>query len=92
MSAAPAWLEPFLGCNVVADLDGGYLVIGRLEQADGGGLAFAEADLHDHNEANCSKDVYAIECRQLGVRSNRHRVAVPLHRLIAISRLEDVHP
>lgn len=88
----PPWLEPFVGRNVIADLDASYLVLGRLDAADDAALSFSEADLHDHAEANCTKEVYAIESRNLGVRVNRRRVVVPRTRVIALSLLEDVTP
>jgi hypothetical protein len=85
-----SWLAPFLGRSVIADCDGGYLVIGTLMACDGVAAAFADADVHDHAEANCTKEIYAIESRQIGVRANRRKVTVPQARIIAISLLEDV--
>lgn len=90
--AAPSWLEPFIGRDVIADLDGSYLVLGRLVAADDTAVSFSDVDLHDHAEANCTKEVYAIESRNLGVRVNRRRVVVPRARIIALSLLEDVAP
>jgi hypothetical protein len=86
------WLGAFIGQLVVIDLDQSYLVIGRLVRAESTHLSLAEADLHDHQEANCSKEVYLLESRTLGVRANRTRVDIPRHRMLAISRLEDVMP
>ena len=48
------------------------------------------ADLHDHREANSTKEVYALESRQIGVRVNRQRVAIPRQQLVAISLLDDL--
>lgn len=90
--STPSWLAPFIGHSVIADLDGSYLVLGRLDAADDAALSFSEADLHDHAEANCTKEVYAIESQKLGVRVNRRRVVIPRARVIALSLLEDVSP
>ncbi len=90
--AGEAWLQAFVGQLVVIDLDQSYLAIGRLVQAESSHLALADADLHDHQEANCTKEVYLLESRTLGVRANRTRVAIPRARMLAISRLEDVTP
>lgn len=87
---ADDWLAALRGHLVVADLDESYLVIGVLAEADGDCLVFADADLHDHREANCTKDVYLIETVKLGVRANRKRVMVPRRRVVAVSRLEDI--
>ena len=84
------WLEPYIGKVVVADLDELYLVIGTLTAVGTDHLDFADADLHDHREANSTKEVYALESRTIGVRVNRVKVAVPLRRLVAISLLEEL--
>ena len=84
------WLMALRGLLVVADLDESYLVIGVLTEADDNILVFADADLHDHREANCTKDVYLIETLKLGVRANRKQVVVPRRRVVAISKLEDI--
>ncbi len=89
---AESWLSGLIGHVVVCDLDESYLVIGTLQTADAQHLGFSEADLHDHRESNCTKDVYLLETRQLGVRFNRRQVAVPRARVLAISRLEDIAP
>jgi hypothetical protein len=84
------WISSLIGQVVVVDLDESYLVIGTLRQIDQQHLLFAEADVHDHHEANCTKEVYLLESLQLGVRFNRKQVAIPRARMLAISRLEDV--
>jgi hypothetical protein len=89
-SDAEAWIRGLIGQLVVVDLDESYLVIGTLQSVDDHHLAFKEADLHDHREANCTKDVYLLETRQLGVRFNRKQVAIPRSRVLAVSRLEDI--
>lgn len=89
-SPSEDWLAPFLGAVVVCDLAEPYLVIGRLVAAGLHHLEFADADLHDHREANSTKEVYALESRTIGVRANRVRVSVPRRQLVAISRLEDL--
>jgi hypothetical protein len=86
------WLGAYIGQLVVIDLDQSYLAIGRLVRAEDTHLSLADADLHDHQEANCSREVYLLESRTLGVRANRTRVDIPRHRMLAISRLEDVVP
>jgi small nuclear ribonucleoprotein (snRNP)-like protein len=91
-SDAEAWMRSLVGQVVVVDLDESYLVIGTLTAVDQHHLSFKEADLHDHGEANCTKDVYLLETRQLGVRFNRKEVAIPRSRVLAISRLEDIAP
>ena len=86
------WLKPYVGAAVVCDLDEFYMVIGVLAELGSDHLLFTEADLHDHREANSTKEVYVLETRKLGVRANRKRLAIPLRRLVAISRLDEIAP
>jgi hypothetical protein len=89
-AGADDWMRAHVGTLVVADLDELYLVIGTLSAVDHQHLVFTEADLHDHREANCTKEVYLVETRKLGVRANRRQVGIPRARVLALSRLEDV--
>ncbi len=91
-SDADPWLRSLIGQVVVLDLDESYLVIGTLRTVDAHHVVLSEADLHDHRESNCTKDVYLLETRQLGVRFNRHQVSIPRARVLAICRLEDIAP
>ena len=84
------WLTAFIGQVVVCDLDDHFLVIGTLVYAGPDHFALANADLHDHREANSTREVYVIESRKIGVRVNRHKVWVPRSRVVAVSLLDDV--
>ena len=89
-SAHTTTFSEWLGHVVVADLAEFYLVIGTLVEVRDDWLVFVDADLHDHREANSTKEVYCLETRQLGVRVNRRQVAVPRRQIVALSRLADV--
>ena len=82
------WLTPYVGKVVVADLDEFFMVLGTVHAVSADCIDFTDADLHDHREANSTKEVYAIESKKIGVRVNRTQVAIPRHRLVAISLLE----
>lgn len=84
------WLADFLDCSVVCDLSDHYLIFGTLVVISADHLVFEQADVHDHHEANSTKELYAIESSDIGIRANRRRCAIPRARLICISRLEDV--
>lgn len=87
MSSAP---EALIGQVVVVDLDGPWIAFGRLVAAGAHWLELADADLHDLREGSSTRDVYALETRQLGVRVNRRAVAIPLSQVVALSRLDAV--
>jgi hypothetical protein len=86
------WLVPFVGKAIVCDLDEYYMVLGTLESFSVHHLQFSQADLHDHREANSSKEVYVIESRRLGIRVNRLHLYVPRGRVVAVSLLDDIAP
>jgi hypothetical protein len=92
MSSRPedAWLAALAEAIVVVDLDGPYLAFGRLVAWSDGHLELAEADLHDCREGSSTREVYCLETKRIGVRSNRTRVSLPRARVIAVSRLDEV--
>jgi hypothetical protein len=89
-NATTDFLESFRGQPVVCDLAEPFLAIGTLSGFSADHLELTEADLHDQREANSTKEVYALETRQLGIRANRRRVVIPRRQLVAISLLADL--
>jgi hypothetical protein len=90
MSSVPEHLEALRGRIVVVDLDGPWIVFGRLEACSPAHLELTEADLHDLREGSSTRDVYALETQRFGVRVNRKRVLLRLDTVIAVSALDDV--
>jgi small nuclear ribonucleoprotein (snRNP)-like protein len=86
------WLETYIGKEVAVDLSDGFTVYGTLVSADAHHCVFADADLHIQQEANSTRDLYAKEVSEVGVRPNRRRLAVPLGRVVGICLLEDLAP
>jgi len=84
------WLQQFLNEVVAAEIGEGFTIFGKLSAISEAHLEFVEADLHAQLEANSSRDIYAMETRDLGIRSNRSHLAIPRFQLVAISRLSDV--
>jgi len=84
------WLTAFIDETVVADFGEGFTVFGVLTEVGDDHLMFVDCDLHNQFEANSTRDVYALECKELGIRPNRKRLAVPRERLLAMARLDDV--
>lgn len=92
MSTTPSqdWLDSFVNQIVCADLKDGFVIYGTLESHDALSVNFRDADFHDPREANCSKEVYAIETKEIGVRANRKQCRVPKTNIIAMSLLSDL--
>lgn len=87
---ADDFLDEYIGQLVVCDLRESYLAIGILRGYSSEHLRLEGVDLHDHNEANSTKDIYLIETKRYGVRQNRAKLDIPRRLMIAICRLDDV--
>jgi hypothetical protein len=90
MSDRPDWISIYLNQQVVAEIGDGFTIFGILTAIDKEHLEFSQCDLHSQHEANSSRDVYAMETSDLGIRTNREHLAIPRWRLIAICKLDDV--
>ncbi len=83
-------LRGCLGAELVVDTDSSYVYIGRLERIGRDFLELSGADVHDASQSHSTKELYAIEARKLGVRTNRKRVLVKRSRIVSVSRLDEV--
>ncbi len=83
-------LEAFVGQVVVLDTQGPMIYIGTLQCVTAATLLLLEADVHDTNDSRASKDLYLVETRDLGVRSNRGAVLVMRHVVASVSLLRHV--
>lgn len=84
------FIEPYRSMLVVCELNDGYLAIGTLTAYSADHLRLEDVDLHDHKEANSTKDVYLIETRRHGVRANRKKIDIPRSTLVALCALDDI--
>ena len=82
--------ENMRGQIVVLDTQGTILYVGTLEAVAGDCLVLVNADVHDSTESRASKELYLLETRELGVRTNRRRVVVDRRVIISASLLTDV--
>ena len=84
------WLASFIGKTVVAEIGEGFTVFGAIESIGPTYIEFSKADLHNQHEANSTRDMYAIEVAELGIRPNRDKLFIPRDRLICLSCVEDI--
>lgn len=92
MSDSDAPLLALRDQAVVAEISQDFTVFGTLIDWTESFLVIANADLHSQTEANSSRDIYALEARDIGIRPNRKQLLVPRANLLAIARLDDVLP
>lgn len=79
-----------LGDALVLDLTSPYVILGTLEQIDVAFVTLVDADVHDLRDSKTTRELYVLEARKHGIRSNRHRVSVRIDEIVSLSRLLDV--
>jgi hypothetical protein len=89
-STLPPLVAPLLGKNVVLDVAGPYVYLGRLSGGDEKFLALEDADVHDLRDTATTREEYVIAARQHGIAPNRTKVFVRTADVISISALADV--
>jgi small nuclear ribonucleoprotein (snRNP)-like protein len=83
-------LEELLGQRVVVDLRHSFVCLGTLLRVDDHFLELKNADLHDLDDTDTSRENYVAAAKATGVKRNRRRVLVVRAEVIAVARLEDV--
>jgi len=86
----PGGLEEYLGQEVVIDTQSSYIIIGTLKGIDRDYLTIEDADIHDTNYAESTKDQYIMEAARLGLCPNRSGAKVRASVIISISLLKDI--
>ncbi|MCP5052671.1 MAG: hypothetical protein GY940_36220 [bacterium] len=83
-------LKRFLNQRVILDTRSSWLYIGVLEEVTDRCVVLSEVDVHDSRETATSNELYVMESKTTGVKSNRNRVYVNLDMVVSFSALEDV--
>jgi len=83
-------LGEWVGRQVVLDTAGPIVYIGTLERINREGYWLTEADVHDRNDGQASKELYVLEVSLHGIRATRGRVFVMRTVVISASLLDEV--
>ncbi|MBA3316374.1 MAG: hypothetical protein M3552_08890 [Planctomycetota bacterium] len=89
-SSLPPPVASLVGREVVLDVAGPYIFLGRLTGGDDKFLALEDADVHDLRDTATTREEYVIAARRHGVAPNRLRVYVRTADVVSLSALEDV--
>lgn len=89
-SSLPPLLARLLDQEIVLDVSGPYVYLGRLTGGDEKFLSLENADVHDLRDTATTREEYVLSARQHGLAPNRVRVFVRTAEVISISALEDV--
>lgn len=79
-----------MGEQVVLDVRGGMVFIGKLLAADDDFYTLESADVHDLHQSTTSKERYVLEARKHGMTANREHVLVSAREVVSLSRMADV--
>lgn len=83
-------LEPMVGRKVVVDMRSRFVCLGTLKSFDTDFLELGNADLHDLQDTETSRENYVAESVATGIKRNRKRLLLAREEVIAISLIEDV--
>ena len=83
-------LEEMIGQQIVVDLLGPYVCLGKLLRVDDRHLELKNADFHDLRDTQTCRENYVVSSVRTGINRNRKRVLLVRREVVAISRLEDV--
>ena len=83
-------LEKFIGREVVLDVTSPYVYVGTLVGHDHRYLVLENADVHDLRDTTTTRELYVLDSRRHGTRSNRTRVLVRREEIVSLSALDDV--
>ena len=67
-----------------------YVVIGVLVRTEQHFAILEDTDVHDFRDMQTTRDLYVLDVREHGVRSNRRRVFVRRDEIVAVSLLREV--
>ena len=90
MSDTSEILRDLFNRTVVIDVTSQYVFVGTLVGEDLHYLALEDADVRDLRDARTPRELYVLETKQLGVRTNRKRVLIRRDEVVSISALDDV--
>lgn len=90
MDPTDSALEKLVGREVVVDVSSQYVYLGKLTGCDAKYLVLEQADVHDLRDTTTTRELYVIDSKRFGIRTNRERVLVRIGEVVSVSALDDV--
>lgn len=78
------------GITVVVDTTGSQVAIGRCDTVTPEGVILLDADVHDTDESEVSKEAWIQKAAMVGHWARHARILVPTDQVASITRLGDV--
>ncbi len=82
--------EELIGEQVILDVSSLYVYVGTLIGRDEHYLILDDADVHDLRDTKTNREMYVVDSKRIGIRSNRKRVFVRRDEIVSLSALDDV--
>lgn len=86
----PGLLQELMGREIVIDVSSMFVYAGILVDEDDRYLVIESADVHDLRDASTTRELYLLDTRRYGVRTNRKRVLIRRDEIVSISALDDI--
>jgi len=83
-------LKQFLNKKIVVDTRSSWIYIGTLKNIGRDSIELSDVDVHDSKDTPTTKEIYLLDSKKTGIKSNRERTFVNLDYIISFSPLEDV--
>ncbi len=83
-------LRDCIGKTIVLDTCSSWIYLGRLEQVSDHSVILSNADAHDINDTDASKEFYIYDAKTAGIKPNRESISVNLAYVVSFSRLKDI--
>ena len=83
-------LKKFLKKKIVVDTRSSWIYIGTLESIGKNSIELSDVDVHDSKDTPTTKEIYLLDSKKTGIKSNRDRTFVSLDYIISFSPLKDV--
>lgn len=90
MNSESSYLVQFQGREIVLDLQSPFVILGKLVGEDHRYLILEEADVHDLRDTKTTRELYIVDSRRHGIRTNRKQVLVRKDEIVSLSALDDV--
>lgn len=83
-------LKKFLQKKIVVDTRSSWIYIGTLENIGSGSIQLSDVDVHDSRDTHTTKDIYLLDSKKTGIKSNRESVRINIDYIVSFSTLDDV--
>lgn len=90
MNSSANPFDELIGRVVVLDMASPYVYVGTLTGQDHHYFLLADADVHDLRDTHTNRELYVVDSKRHGVRTNRRRVLVRKDEVVSLSALDDV--